>query len=122
MSLNGWDVSVIPSGGPQTNCLRLALLLPAFFSIDARVVGKHREHGVPAALTPENLAPETVRIGSEDVRRSRGQDDPRALCELALQLAGAPAGISGEDTNAPQVADLIRVLDLGGQEADAVDD
>ena len=71
-----------------------------------------------AALAPQHRAPEVVRILGEDVLRERLLDDPRLLGDLALELAGAPAGVAGEDAGAIEAADVGGALDLGRQEAD----
>ena len=49
-----------------------------------------------------------------------GNDDPRRLRELRLELAGAPAGVAGEEPEAPD-RQFVR-LGLRGHEADAAED
>src|SRR4051794_19767473 len=64
-------------------------------------VGRHlRQHGEGASLAAQDGAPEAVGILREDVLRQRLLDDPRLLGDLALELAGTPAGVAGEDAGA----------------------
>src|SRR5688500_10034418 len=62
----------------------------------ARGVGRH--HGeLRAALAAQNRAPQTLRSGVHRVPRSPVDDEPGASLDLALQLAGIPSGVTGED-------------------------
>ena len=85
------------------------------------LVRHQRDHGIRTAFAAQNVPPEPVRGGGEDVRFLCGEDDPRALLELALQLTRPPAGIAGEDTDRSQVAELAGLVDLAREEADVAD-
>src|SRR6478735_2521422 len=125
-SVNGRAARVIPRGRFRTNPLRLACYAVAFAparrSVDPWIVGKQREHRERAAFTAEDLAPQELRRGGEDIGASSGDDDPGSLLELVLELPGRPARVAGEDTHPAELAEGARVLDLAGEEADAVDD
>ena len=80
------------------------------------------------ALAPEHRAPEPVRVVAEDVVRLGGEDEPRFLLELGLQLSRSPAGIADVDATAEhghvdvlhesdraeeQVGRVVGVVELG---------
>src|SRR6185312_500477 len=71
------------------------------------IVRRHRE---VASLTPEHRAPQTGRIGREEVVGSRVDDEPAAGVELAFELRGTPSRVAGEDAHRFEVgARVVRV-------------
>src|SRR5439155_23584751 len=62
------------------------------------------EDEVLASLSPEDAAPQALRVFREDVIREGGLQSPRRLLDLRFQLSGAPPRVAGEDagsTNPP---------------------
>jgi len=58
-----------------------------------------------AGLAAEDVAPEEGRLRGEDVAGGAVDDEPGFLGEFAVELAGTPAGVAGEEAD---LADLER--------------
>src|SRR5262249_39731757 len=83
-----------------------------------RRVGRHRsKESKWSALASKHRAPETLRVVREDVLDGRRLDDPRAVLELALELAGPPSRVPHEHTRTPELAERVGV-DLRLEESD----
>jgi hypothetical protein len=92
--------------------------------VERRVVGHRGQQRVVAAEPLEHRRPQLVGVGHEDVAGLEVGDDPVLLVELALELAGPPPRVPGEDAAAAQrLGDLLGVAGVGRHEAEvAVDD
>ena len=73
-------------------------------SVHGRVLREPRDEGQRSSLTAEDPAPQALRIGGDRVGGPGGDDVPRALLDLRLELSRVPTGIAGEQrapTNEP---------------------
>lgn len=65
-------------------------------SVRAEVVGDRGEPGEPPALPAQDVSPEPLRIAGEQIVGPGVEHEPRAGVDLALELAGTPAGVAPE--------------------------
>src|SRR6478752_3488595 len=72
-------------------------------SVHRRVVGEVRDVRETVALAPQHLAPEPVGLRGEGVAHLGVHDVPVPPQHLALELAGLPAGVAGEDPQPRQL-------------------
>src|SRR5690606_19329199 len=114
----GWPSTARSPGSPTARRSRPSPTCrppPGALSVERRVRREVGEHRHLAALAAEHGPPHLLGVGGEHVVTDRGHDEPRPLGQLALELAGAPARVAGEEPDAgdgvPQVARVAVQVD-----------
>src|SRR3954471_23196979 len=95
---------------------------PAHRSVHRGVVGKRRDERQVAALPAQDDPPEVVRLRGEGVARLGVHDVPATGLDLALQLAGGPPGVTGEDPHARDLGAHPRWWDIVADQAEAAEE